>query len=72
MKLIIDDKENNPYEDNSCSNYGKYNQPLNTSKAKEIKSNWVDQTTSGKSCFLTGRGSTYGTQSHITVHSAMD
>jgi len=25
MKLIIDDKENNPYEDNSCSNYGKYN-----------------------------------------------
>lgn len=41
MKLALDDKENNPYEDNS-SKHSKYNQPLNTSKAQDIKSNWVD------------------------------
>jgi hypothetical protein len=38
---------------------------------KEIKSNWIEQTSIGKN-FMTGRGSTYGTQSHTTVHSAMD
>ncbi|CDW88829.1 UNKNOWN [Stylonychia lemnae] len=72
MQLEIDDKENNPYEDNSAYSKQNQNRGLNTSKAKEIKSQWIDQTTSAQSCFLTGRGSTYGTQSHITVHSAMD
>ena len=52
-------------------NHNNYSSYLNQ-KSSAIKSTWIETTTSGKSCFLTGRGSNYGTQSHIQVHSAMD
>ena len=32
-----------------------------SARIKNIKSTWVEQTTVGKNCYLTGRGSSYGT-----------
>lgn len=70
MALQIENYQtNNPnlIDENQAAYDGFLNQ-----KSAKIKSSWVETTTSGKSCFLTGRGTNYGTQSHITVHSAMD
>eukprot|EP00347_Sterkiella_histriomuscorum_P004425 403360507 len=69
LTLQVEDQKQNS---SSKQNQNLEQTALDSSRVKNIKSSWVEQTTSINSCFLNGRGSSYGTQSHITVHSAMD
>jgi len=48
------------------SNYQTERPPLidempDSSRVKNIKSSWIESTVSSKNCFLSGRGSSYGT-----------
>jgi hypothetical protein len=36
------------------------------------RSQWMEATTSHQSCFLKGRGASYGTESHLSTSNAMD